>query len=263
MNEISKMEPAERQASKIVAHQAAEQPNMLAIVARAAADPAVDVSKMQALLDMQERIMGRQAQAEFNQAFARLSGKMPRIKRDGTVSYEDKQGNKKPAFKFARWEDIMRAIGPDLDAEGFALTFKTQPRAGDGGGLLVTGKLLHVGGHFEEASIPLPLDSSGGKNNLQGYGSTFSYGKRYTATMLLNIVTEGEDDCGVAGAQEFIPEATVNTIAAELKKRKIPEADFVVAMGVRSIEEIQVKDLAAARNAIAAYKPRPPVETGP
>lgn len=234
--------------------------SMLAIVARAAADPQVNVEKMNALLDMQERIIGRQALAEFNSAFSRLAGKLPRIKRDGTVAYEDKiTGKTKSAFKFARWEDIMRVIAPLLDDEGFALTFKAAPRQGDGGGLLVTGKLLHVGGHSEEASIPLPLDSSGGKNNLQGYGSTFSYGKRYTATMLLNIVTEGEDDCGVRGAMEFINADTAAKITAELNRRKIPFAAFCDLLGVNSIEEIEVKNLPQARNALASYKQREPV----
>lgn len=227
---------------------------------RLASNPDVDVAKMQAILDVQERIMDKRALAEFNAAFARLAGNLPRIKRDGSVAYEDKQGNKKEAFKFARWEDIMTAIRPALDAEGFALTFKAKPRAETGGGLEVTGRLLHIGGHSEEASIPLPLDSSGGKNNLQGYGSTFSYGKRYTATMLLNIVTEGEDDDGVRGAVEFIPAATAAAITAELKKRNIPFGAFCDLLGVRSVEEIEVKNLAAARNAVASYKPRQPTD---
>jgi hypothetical protein len=279
MNEIATAQPAPalgqkaEQASEVALHQSSdpkenrfyrepEQPasGMLAIIARAASDPAVNVEKMQALLAMNERIEAKQAQAEFAAAFARLAGKLPTIKKDGTVAYDDKQGNKRPAFKFARWEDIMRAIKPDLDAEGFALTFKCQPRQGDGGGLLVTGKLIHVGGHTEEASMPLPLDSSGGKNNLQGYGSTFSYGKRYTATMLLNIVTEGEDDDGVKGGQEFINDDTVAAINAELVKRKVNVDAFLDFLGVKSVTEIQVKDLAKARNAIKVAKPMPPTE---
>ena len=251
--------PAAVQSSSVVAQQPqGEAAAFLGMLERLATDPHVDVAKMQAILDVQERVLNKRALAEFNAAFARLAGNLPSIKRDGTVAYEDKQGNKKEAFKFARWEDIMAAIRPALDAEGFALTFKAEPRGETGGGLIVTGKLMHIGGHSEQASIPLPLDSSGGKNNLQGYGSTFSYGKRYTATMLLNIVTEGEDDDGTRGAVEFIPAATAAAITAELHKRNIPFAAFCDLLGVRSVEEIEVKNLAAARNAVASYKPRPP-----
>ena len=171
--------------------------SVLSIIARAATDPSVNIEKMQALLDMQERISAKQAEQEFNTAFARLSGKLPRIKRDGCVAYEDKKtGELVKAFKFATWEAIMLNIQPLLADEGFTLSFESAPRQGDGGGLMVTGTLSHAGGHSRSATIPLPLDNSGGKNNLQGYGSTFSYGRRYTATMLLNIVTEGEDSGG-------------------------------------------------------------------
>ena len=48
-----------------------------------------------------------------------------------------------------------------------------------------------------------------------------------------------------------------------MKRRKIPESEFVLMMGVRSIEEIQEKDLPKARNAMRAYQPRPPAEQGP
>ncbi len=44
--------------------------------------------------------------------------------------------------------------------------------------------------------MPLPLDTSGSKNNIQGMGSSLTYGKRYLVTAMLNIVTEGEDKDG-------------------------------------------------------------------
>jgi hypothetical protein len=50
--------------------------------------------------------------------------------------------------------------------------------------------------------MTLPLDTSGSKNNVQAVGSSTSYGKRYTATLLLNIRTKGEDDDGHAGGDQ-------------------------------------------------------------
>jgi hypothetical protein len=230
---------------------------MLAIVARAASDPNVDVEKMRALLDMQERIIGRQALAEFNAAFARLAGKLSRvkIKRDGTLEYpinkNDPDGPKRKIANFARWENIMGVIGPYLDEEGFALCFESSPRQGDGGGLVVTGTLLHTGGHARTASIPLPLDSSGGKNNLQGYGSTFSYGKRYTATMLLNIVTEGEDDDGVKGAQEFINDSQKDELLALLRETRTELGRWLhMVPGTQSVEEIPTAAFVVCKNSL-------------
>lgn len=47
----------------------AENKSLLDIVARAAMDPNVDPQKMNALLDIQERIMNKQAEIEFNIPF--------------------------------------------------------------------------------------------------------------------------------------------------------------------------------------------------
>lgn len=172
--------------------------SMLAIIARAASDPHVDVAKMQALLDMQRQIMAEQARAEFNEAFARLN--LPRIPKLGIVD----RGQGKGKFPYARWEDIDAKIRPLLSAEGFALSFDTKP-CGDHT-IVVVGTLRHRSGHCETASIgPLALDTSGNKNPVQAVGSTTSYGKRYTASMLLNLTFGGDDDDGHTAGQPAAP----------------------------------------------------------
>lgn len=171
---------------------------MLAVIARAAADPNVDVGKMRELLTMQRELLADQARSQFAEAFARLSGRLPRIPRRGEVRHPivrgDVSGPTRRVSTYARLEDIDSAIRDLLREEGFALTFATEQRTGDGGGLIVTATLMHRGGHSQSASIPVPLDTSGSKNNIQGYGSALSYGRRYAMCAVLNIVTEGEDD---------------------------------------------------------------------
>lgn len=55
----------------------AEEPrSLLAAIVQLASNPAVDVQKLDALLNMQERMERRQAEVEFNQALGRLSMKM-------------------------------------------------------------------------------------------------------------------------------------------------------------------------------------------
>lgn len=224
-----------------------EATSLLGIIARAASDPAVDVEKMAALLGLQERVVARQAEAEFNQAFIRMQAALPRIKKDGTLEYPvDKNkpdGPKRKIASFAKWETIDAAIRPILETEGFALSFNTIPRPGDGGGLIVTAILRHRGGHSTETSIPVPLDTSGGKNNLQGYGSSMSYGKRYAATAALNLITEGEDDDGVRGGMRFISQDQVAELTAKLKdagREEGPFLDRLFGGTVRSFGEIEV-----------------------
>ncbi len=235
-------------------HPIAAPGTMLAIIARAAADPAVDVSKMQSLLEMQRQLMADQARAEFNAAFARAAAQMPRVKKNGAIEHpknkNEPDGPKRKISSYARLEEIDSAIRPILDAEGFALSFDTQPRTGDGGGLIVTATLLHTAGHSRSASIPVPLDTSGAKNNIQGYGSALSYGRRYALCAVLNIVTEGEDDDAERGGMEFIDGLAVKQLDELLRKTNSNFEAFCEVMGVRSLIEIQVKEYPRAVNAV-------------
>ena len=54
----------------------------------------------------------------------------------------------------------------------------------------------------------LPVDTSGSKNGVQAVASSVSYGKRYTAGLLLNITTTGEDDDGNGPAATVTPRVT-------------------------------------------------------
>jgi hypothetical protein len=229
---------------------------LLGVIARAAADPTVDVAKMQALLEMQERLQERQAKAEFNSALARLTGRLPHVKKSGRIDLIDKNGVNKGSIPFAKWEDMDAVIRPLLEAEGMFLTFTSRPRTAEGGGLVVSGTLAHRDGHSITAEMPLPLDTGPGRNNLQATGSTLSYGKRYCAEMLLNIVREGDDTDGNFRDQEVIEPAKVKQISDLLSETKSNRDAFLRFMGVDKVEDIQVFDFPRAINALNAKKSR-------
>jgi hypothetical protein len=122
---------------------------------------------------------------------------------------------------------MAAVIEPLLEAEGFRLSFNSAPRQADGGGLVVTGTLLHRDGHNRSASMPLPLDTGPGRNNLQAQGSTLSYGKRYTTEMLLNIIRDGDDDDGKRGNERFITEAQATEICVLVDEAEADPAEFM------------------------------------
>jgi hypothetical protein len=100
------------------------------------------------------------------------------------------------------------------------------------------------------------LDSSGGKNNIQGMGSSFSYGKRYTTTALLNIVTEGEDDDGARGGARFISEVQADELRELCRMAGRQEGPFLARVfagsDIRSFEEIETGPAyLAAKNTLA------------
>lgn len=235
---------------------------MIDIIAKAASDPNVDVTKLEKLLDMQERIMEKQAEIDFNEALARISKLMPRIVKGGTVGYKEDKNNKNSAtieaFKFARYEDIDKAVRPLLEAEGFSLSFDTVMK--DGGGVVMTGTLAHKSGHKRCASLPLALDVSGGKNNIQAMGSTTSYGRRYTMCMLLNIVTVGEDDD--ATSAEFVTHEQAVEIDVLARKVGANIPAFLKWIGAESIQEIPAKNYAKAMKELKRKESATPKKAG-
>ena len=120
-----------------------EEASLLAVIAKAARDPAVDVDKLERLMAMHERAQSVRAKAAYADALAELQAKIPVIKERGRIQIGTDAAK---AQKYALWEDVNEAIRPLLHAHGFSLSFRT----GDGDGkLTVTAILLHRDGHQE------------------------------------------------------------------------------------------------------------------
>ena len=161
-----------------------ESTTIMAIIQQVAMSPDADIDKM-------ERLM----------ALAQMQEEMPVIGERGGI--KDKSGRIQSTY--ALWEDINEMIKPTMAKYGFALTFRT-PR--NERGIEVEGVLSHRAGHREVTSMVLPVDTSGSKNGVQAVASSVSYGKRYTAGLLLNITTTGEDDDGNGPAASITPRVT-------------------------------------------------------
>lgn len=218
---------------------------VLGMIASAASDPRVDVSKMEKLLEMQLQVMARAAEVSFNNAFARLQQKLPRITKNGIIDL----GNGK-TIRYARFEDIHDAVAPLMFGEGFTVSFTCDLAAND---TLqkVTATLRHRDGHHASGSVFLPLtDPSGAKNKVQGSGSIVSYGKRYSFCQLLNIVTEDEDDDGMQAAAQPISADDQKQIRDLIRDSGADVEKFLALMGVKAIEEILTRDLAKAMTAL-------------
>ena len=160
------------------------QNNFLAIIEKVALDPNINVEKMTKILDMQERILNKQAESEFNQAMSKAMAEIP--------SFE--KGKKGHNFKYATFESINKQVKPIIAKYGLFITFMTDFQSDNH--VMITAKITHKSGHSEETSMRFPFDPSGSKNQIQATGSAISYGKRYTMNALLNITTHDEDDDG-------------------------------------------------------------------
>ncbi|WP_432415352.1 ERF family protein [Chromohalobacter israelensis] len=160
---------------------------IIQVIERAALNPDVDIDKMERLLQMQERVLDRQALMAYSAAMAAMQTELPSIAERG-------RGNN---GHYATLEDIVDTVRPIMKRHGFAVSFRIQTQER---GIQVTGVLMHQDGHREETSMLLPADVSGNKNAVQAFGSSTSYGKRYVLCALLNITTRGQDDNGETAA---------------------------------------------------------------
>lgn len=212
------------------------------VIARAAADPNTDIDKMERLLEMQERVMARQAQAAYYAALAELQPKLPVIGERGAI----KDRNQNVQSTYALWEDVNEAIRPMLAEHGFALSFKVRRTDSE---VITTGVLSHRLGHSEQTELALPSDTSGSKNAVQAIGSSTSYGKRYTAFALLNITSTGEDDDGQkAGRPEPIDNQRWQILECVADAVGADKIKFCQHLSQRAKTEItSLKDLPASQ----------------
>lgn len=159
---------------------------VMAMIERVALNPDADINKLEKMLDMQERILNRNARELFSAAMAEMQADMPEVVERGQIKVNDVVRS-----RYSTFEDINAAVRPVLQKHGFAITFRVKQSDGQ---IKVTAVLSHKSGHSEDTDIILPSDTSGSKNAVQAVGSAVSYGKRYTMSALLNIATRGEDD---------------------------------------------------------------------
>lgn len=223
---------------------------IVSMIERAALDPRVDMDKMERLLAMQERIFDRNARMAYASALAVMQPKMPVITERGSI----KNSDKKVQSRYALWEDINDAIKPLLAEHGFALSFRTGTTAE--GKITVTGILSHREGHQEETTISLPHDSSGSKNAVQAVGSSTSYGKRYTATALLNITSRGEDDDGRAAPNDWIDSDQVDELVALMDDVGADRTRFMNFLKIDTFAHLPKRRFREAIDALEAKRGR-------
>lgn len=233
-----------------------EQGPLLSAIVALAKDPAVDTTKLQALLEMQERMEGRQAEREFNAALIAMKPRLPIIEKDSQITYEAKSGKAGASIAYASIENIDEQITPILQEFGFIVTYSTKVI----GERLVTVCILrHRGGHKTETDgPPLPNDSSGGKNAIQGWGSASTYGRRYALIDALNIRIKGKDDDGVRGGTKFVSIEEAAELDGMIREQGLdPEKflhQFFEVLDVRSLEAAQY---VPAKNMLMAKKKAP------
>ena len=235
----------------------------LAMIERAARDPAIDIDKMERMMQMRERELARRAREEFAVAFAELIPELPSIDRNGAVTVYSKSDrdfaaknngeyppNARPIQQtpYATLDDILTAINPVLSAHGFSIRFEHETiPTGDSFRIKTKAILTHKAGHSESAETPpLQQDSSGSKNNVQGVGSSMKYGRRYALMAVLPIASHApqdrDDDGKAAGGPETISAEQIETLRREIMDTDSDLPTFLDFFKVAKLDDLPAKD---------------------
>jgi hypothetical protein len=228
---------------------------ILGLIERVTLDPRANVEKLERVIALYERLKAKEAELAYNSAKSRILKKLTGIKivKNRSVLHEiDKRKSRKgayEAFRYASLEEIDKHLRPLLAEGNMDLSYSNEPL--ESGGILIRGRLKHLpGGHYEDSFMPAPLDTTGGKSDVQAVGSTNSFLRRYVACNIFNIVVVGDDDGGTGGT---IDEAQTETILDLIKKAKAGPK-FLKYMKALSVEETGSLEAAAATISARDYR---------
>jgi len=177
--------------------------SILAVIERAAMNPAADIDKMERLFQMHQRMVDREAEQAFNEALCRAQANMKAVAADAR--------NTQTSSNYAPCNAIDKVVRPIYSAEGFSLSFDTEPLNAES--ILILCHLSHKGGHTRTYKAPMPADGKGAKGGdvmtkTHATGAAITYGMRYLVKMIFNVAV-GEDDNDGNGSKggNSVPEA--------------------------------------------------------
>ncbi len=153
-----------------------------------------NVTALESLVGLYDRMQAKNAEREFNQAFAKLQSELRSVNATRTVPNKDGS----PRYRFAPFEDIMEEVQPVLVANGFSISFNS--RFMEGGRMVSICTLRHVGGFSQSNEFAVRIGGGPpGATETQADGAAKTYAKRGALCDALNIVVERDDDARMIG----------------------------------------------------------------
>jgi hypothetical protein len=217
---------------------------IMAMIERVAMSPDADIEKLERMLQMQERVLDRNAKQAFTADLAAMQAELPLV---------GKAGRGHNQAKYAKLEDINEAIRPTLQKYGFAVTFRTTQSDKS---VTITARLSHKMGFSEETDLTLPLDTSGSKNAVQAVGSTVSYAKRYAICALLNISTGDDTDGKLPDqGQQTLTNQQIDSLRKAMAIAGVTDQEFCnhKSIKINRVEELPQARLAGAIAMLQKY----------
>jgi len=173
-----------------VSHESA----FLSMVERLASMPDINVDAMRQVLDMQERVLDREAKLAYATA-------MSDVQADLDKHIATNRNNTQTHSRYADLAQILNVAKPIYTRHGFSMEFY-EGETSKVEHLRVVAEVKHRGGHTELRHLDVPVVTTGIKGTAMmtathATTSAFSYGRRTLSAGILNIAT-GDDDGNAA-----------------------------------------------------------------
>jgi hypothetical protein len=196
---------------------------------------------MERMLDMQERILSRDARMAFHEAMAAFKAECPPAPKvsKGAVRSD---GSKKTTQMFAGLDVIAEHIRPYLARHGLSYRYETEI---DEKMTRIICVVAHVMGHEERSAFACLTSDAAvpGANKVQIGGSAMSYGMRYSLLAAFGLTSAIPDDDGETAGRapsEPITEGQAADLRALADEVGANHAGFLSMMGVKSFADIPV-----------------------
>lgn len=179
-----------------------------------------DLAYIEKLMELQERhyahqlaMEKKQAERDFDQAFARFQGDCPMIYKSHTSGFDHKDGKGRTEYKHEKLGDVLEVVKKPMSDNGLTRYWRM---IDSGTEITVTCVIRHFAGHERaEATLSAPPDTSGYKDVIKAKSSTISYLERITLKAALGLAAMDDDDDGAGSARfpekEFKPDVPFPT----------------------------------------------------
>lgn len=223
--------------TKLVSQEQQTETNaIIQVIERAATNPAVDIDKMERLLQMQERILAKRAESDFAQSMMLAQAEMRQVAADAN--------NPQTRSKYASYSAIDKALRPIYTRHGFALSFDTGESAPET--VRVLCYVSHRGGHTRTHSIVMPADGKGAKGGdvmtkTHATGAAMQYGMRYLIKLIFNVAVGDDDDGNGAKPVARITESQAADLKALIEEVGANEMGLLRFFKITKLSDLSVQ----------------------
>jgi hypothetical protein len=217
-----------------------------------AIDKNMSVEGLTKHVELQERILARNAASEFFAAMAEFQAKCPPIRKTSRADIVTK-GGAKFGYTYASLDEIARTVAPILGPLGLSYTWDA--KVDEKALLACTCYLRHRDGHVVTATFSCPVGASGRMSEAQEGGATLTYARRQSLVQVLGLTTTDQDndaarrDDTYATGGEVISDEQVARLDAILLQFPHPDDErrgFLRYLGVESLGRVNPRDYARA-----------------